>query len=170
MLAMYGSELVKPFKSGERFLLRVKFSCQLTRYHEECSGKRRAHIRGIIYGLTNAYFLFSCEFTWDQSAPHSYDQNSFRCNCVLRWSLDDAQYRGLWFDSNCHHEGVPKLLEIHFTAIAQVAVLVLNGGAMIGISVTALMDINVMLVQVNIFVLVQFAKHPCLWQDPLGWK
>ena len=61
MLAMYGSELVKPFKSGERFLLGSRNVNH--RYHQECSGKRRAHIRGIIYGLTNAYFLFSCEFS-----------------------------------------------------------------------------------------------------------
>ena len=61
MLAMYGSELVKPFKSGERFLLRSR-NVKTTK-NAHCLGKRRAHIRGIIYGLTNAYFLFSCEFS-----------------------------------------------------------------------------------------------------------
>ena len=169
MLTMYGSELVKPFKSGERILLQEKcnFLVRLV-IKQECSGKRRAHIRGIIYGLTNAYFLFSCEFrlSFDLllviNPLHSNVQNSFRCNCLLRWSLDDAEHCGLGFDSDCHHEGASRLFGIRNTVSLQVAVLVLNGGAMIGISVTALMDINVMLVQVNIFVLVQFAKHPCL--------
>ena len=38
-------------------------------------------------------------------------QNSFRCNCLLRWSLDDAEHCGLWFDSDCHNEGASRLLE-----------------------------------------------------------
>ena len=62
--------------------------------------------------------------------------------------------------------------EIYFTAgiIAQVAVLVLNGGAMIGISVTALMDINVMLVQVNISVFVQFPNISVSLKRPTWLK
>ena len=54
--------------------------------------------------------------------------------------------------------------------IAQVAVLVLNGGAMIGISVTALMDINVMLVQVNISVFVQFPNISVSLKRPTWLK
>ena len=92
MLDLYSGELVKPFKSG----------------------KRRAHIRGLVYGFTNAYFLFSYALCY---------------------------YFGAWLLVN--HPSP----EVTATTIMKVAVLVLNGGAMIGVSVTALMDINNMLVQ-----------------------
>jgi len=91
MLQLYQSELVKPFKSG----------------------KRRAHVRGLVYGLTNAYFLFAYALCY---------------------------YFGAWLLVN--HPGP----DVTATNIMKIAVLVLNGGAMIGISVTALMDINMLMV------------------------
>ena len=116
MLAMYGSELVKPFKSGFQLFSSQKLkSCSATDItkNAHCSGKRRAHIRGIIYGLTNAYFLFSCKFSLSfhllLQIQYFTIKTSSRCNCVLRWGLDDAQHRRLRFDGNCHHEGLSKL-------------------------------------------------------------
>ena len=71
MLKLYQSELVKPFKSGELILNQV---CNIS------IGKRRAHVRGLVYGLTNAYFLFACEFQF-----------------ILFWSPDAlCYYFGAW--------------------------------------------------------------------------
>ena len=148
-------------------------------YKEECSGKRRAHIRGIIYGLTNAYFLFSCEFNL------SFDINP-PLHCLMFKTHSDAivYYVGAWMmlniaDSDLTATVIMKVAQkafwnrkYCFTAgiITQVAVLVLNGGAMIGISVTALMDINVMLVQVNISVFVQFPNISVSLKRPTWLK
>ena len=116
MLAMYGSELVKPFKSGERFLLGSR---NVNHRYAQGRGERISGESSMDWPMPISYFHVSSVFrftsTFTSMDPQSKDQNSFRCNCVLRWSLDDAQYCRLWFDGNRHHEGVSKLLFSHPT-------------------------------------------------------
>ena len=103
------------------------------------------HLRHIII----SYFFFN--FCPSKPILYVKSSNLLRCYRLLHGSLDDAQHTRVRVDSYCHHEGLRNSqLSRRFLIvdISQVAVLVLNGGAMIGISVTALMDINVMLVQV----------------------
>ena len=71
--------------------------------------KRKAHIRGFIYGFANSNFMFAYSICY---------------------------YYGAWLIINDPDSGITT------DVVWKIAIMVLNGGAMIGMSLTALMDIN----------------------------
>ena len=83
-----------------------QYCAQLDEPHK--LAKRKAHVRGFVYGFANSNFMFSYAICY---------------------------YYGAWLINND-----PGSLETE--TIWKIAIMVLNGGAMIGMSFTALVDIN----------------------------
>ena len=77
--------------------------------HPHQLAKRKAHMRGLVYGFANSNFMFAYSVCY---------------------------YYGAWLIINDPDSGLKT------DTIWKVAIMVLNGGAMIGMSLTALMDVN----------------------------
>ena len=77
--------------------------------HPHRLAKRKAHMRGLVYGFANSNFMFAYSVCY---------------------------YYGAWLIINDPDSGLKT------DTIWKVAIMVLNGGAMIGMSLTALMDVN----------------------------
>ena len=77
--------------------------------HPHKLAKRKAHMRGLVYGFANSNFMFAYSVCY---------------------------YYGAWLIINDPDSGLKT------DTIWKVAIMVLNGGVMIGMSLTAMMDVN----------------------------